>query len=57
MAKKVDTSTRPPRYFQPKMKRGMFSTMTDTPMGMAGMAALMIWPMPVMPPRLNWLGT
>ena len=57
MAKREDSNRRPPRYFQLRRNRGMFSAMTAIPIGIAGTAALMIWPRPVMPPRLIWLGT
>ena len=57
MAYKEDTSSFPPMSFQPRINRGMLSTMTVTPTGAAGNRRLTIWARPVMPPKAMPLGS
>ena len=57
MVYREDTSSLPPISFHPSRNRGMFRRMTVAPTGMTGNIRLMIWAMPVMPPKAMPLGS
>ena len=57
MEYREDTSRWPPSSRQPRINRGTLRMITTVPMGTQGRKWLMIWPMPVMPPKPIWLGS